>query len=201
VTTIVGIQGDGFAVIGNDSRLSEMDSGGFVSQIMTIRSNANKIAKNGKYLLGAAGDMRAINILHHVFIPPTPTANLSGLQLDKFFTNKFIPELRECFDKTGYASPEKESSDHKAEQSSEIIAVVNATIYVIDSSYAWASDQSGVYALGTGASYALGALKALTGKSKLTPASAKTLCIKALNIAAQYDPHTGSPFYTHIQEQ
>lgn len=201
MTTIVGIQGDNFVVIANDSRVSDMDSSGYVSQIMTVRQGSGKVAKNGKYLLGAAGDMRAINILHHVFNPPTPPVNTLGTKLDKFFTNRFIPDLRECFDSQGYSAPENDQSEHVAEQGSLILAAVHATIYVVDSTYSWASDNSGLYALGTGAPYALGALKALFPKKKLTATQAKSLALKALTVAANYDPHTGPPFYAHIQEQ
>lgn len=200
MTTIVGLQGDGFAVVAHDSRVSDMDSAGRVSQVITIRQNASKVAKNGKYLLGAAGDMRAINILHHVFTPPAPPSTATGVKLDKFFTNKFIPDLRECFESQGYAAPERDSSDHLAEHGSLVLAVVHGTIYVVDGSYSWAADINGMYAIGTGSSYALGALKALTPKKKLTPSQAKTLAIKALSVASHYDPHTGPPFYTHVQE-
>lgn len=201
MTTIVGIQGDGFAVIVNDSRISDMDSDGFVSRITTLKAGSGKVAKNGRYILGAAGDVRAINILHHVFTPPTPPANTVGTKLDKFFTNKFIPDLRECFDSQGYSSPVREQSSHTAEQDSLIIAAIYGTIYVVDSDYSWVSDNNGLYALGTGAPYALGALKALYPKKKLTVTQAKTLCLKALAVSAHYDPHTGPPFYAHVQEQ
>ena len=65
MTTILAIQGDDYALICSDSRISTMDSGGFASQITTLGSGSAKVAENGKYLLGAAGDMRAINIIHH----------------------------------------------------------------------------------------------------------------------------------------
>ena len=201
MTTIVGLQGNGFAVVANDSRLSDSDNNGFVSRISTVRPSSGKVAKNGKYLIGAAGDMRAINILHHVFSPSAPPANMTGSKLDKFFTSRFIPDLRECFDSQGYSSPTNEQSDHMAEHGSSIIAVVHGTIYVVDSDYAWSSDNSGLYAIGTGSPYALGVLKALLPKKQLTATQAKGLALKALAIAAHYDPHTGPPFYTHLQEQ
>ena len=97
MTTIVGLQGDNFAVVYVDSRISSSDSGGYISQISTLKEGCGKVAVNGKYLLGAAGDVRAINILHHVFQPPTPPINMRGKKLDQFFTAKFIPALRECF--------------------------------------------------------------------------------------------------------
>ena len=202
MTTIVGIQGEGFSLVCSDSRISDVDDTGYVSQIMTLREGNSKVAINGKYLFGAAGDMRAINILHHAFNPPTPT-NLKGKKLDEFITVKFIPALRECFEQQGYASPESnEDKRHIAEQDSTIIVVVNGTIYVVDGDYSWYSDMNGIYVLGTGSSYALGALQAMLGGKKVkTPYQARAMALKSLAIAARNDPHTGPPFQTYVQEQ
>lgn len=202
MTTIIAYQADNCAVISVDSRVSSMDDGGFASQITTIGEGSSKVAKNGPYLLGAAGDMRAINILHHAFTPPAPTPGLSGKRLDQFITTKFIPALRECFEKQGYAAPERDDSAHIAEHGSTILVVINGTIYVIDGDYSWTSDVNRVYALGTGSAYALGSMYALiSGKKQPTPTQIKTMSLKALSIAAKFDPYTGSPFYTYIQEK
>lgn len=202
MTTILAYQGDGYAVVSVDSRVSSMDDGGFAFQITTLGEGSSKVAKNGKYLLGAAGDVRAINILHHVFQPPPPTPNLKGKKLDQFMTVKFIPALRDCFEKQGYASPETDTSLHIAEHSSTILVVVNGMIYVVEGDYSWTSDYNKVYALGTGSSYALGAMSAmLAAKKTLTTTQAKGMTLKALRIASNFDPYTGPPFYTHIQEE
>lgn len=202
MTTILGVQGDGFSVICTDSRISTMDEGGFASQIMTLGRNSSKVATNGKYLLGAAGDVRAINIIHHVFQPPAPPPGLSDSKLDQFFTTKFIPSLRACFEVQGYASPERDDSTHIAEQGSTVICSIHGSIYVVDGDYSWTSDVTGLYALGTGSSYALGAMSVLFDKKKLlTPAQVKTLCLKAIAVSSKYDPYTGPPYYCYIQEQ
>jgi hypothetical protein len=203
MTTIIGFQGDNFALVCSDSRISDVDSTGYISQIMTLRDGNSKIAANGRYLLGAAGDMRAINILHHAFNPPTPPANLRGKKLDEFITVRFIPALRECFEQQGYAVPEShEDKRHMAEQDSTIIVVIHGSIYVIDGDYSWLTDSSGFYVLGTGSPYALGALQAMVGTKKIKmPSQARSLCLKALAIAAKNDPHTGAPFQTFVQEQ
>lgn len=202
MTTILAIQGQGFATVSVDSRISTMDEGGFASQITTLGEGSSKVARVGKYLLGAAGDMRAINILHHVFQPPTLTPGLTGKKLDQFITMKFVPALRECFEKQGYASPENDSATHIAQHGSTILTVVNGSIYVIDGDYSWTSDYHGVYALGTGSSYVLGAANALlANKKNLTPAQIKTISLKAMRIASSFDPYTGPPFYTHTQEE
>ena len=201
MTTIVGIQGDGFSVICSDSRISTIDEGGFASQIMTLGKNSSKVFTNGKYLLGAAGDVRAINILHHAFIPPIPPApNLAGSKLDHFFTTKFIPSLRECFEKQGYAAPEREDSSHIAEQGSTIICAIHGNIYVVDEDYAWTSDSTGIYALGTGSAYALGALDVLIGTKERTLKTCKDAAAKALKVASIHDPYTGPPFQHFLQQ-
>lgn len=199
MTTIVAIQGNGFALVGSDSRICDVDEGGYVSMTTTLKGTSAKVATNGKYLLGAAGDVRAINILHHAFTPPQPPISAIGSKLDKFFTTKFIPALRECFEQQGYAVPQRDTSSHIAEQSSTILVVVNATVYVVNEDYSWANERSGIYALGSGAQYAVGALHARKGKKEYTPTKARSEILLALQVASRFDPHTGPPFNCLMQ--
>jgi ATP-dependent protease HslVU (ClpYQ) peptidase subunit len=201
MTTIVAIQGDGFAVIGTDSRISSFDESGMAYQITTLGTGTSKIEANGRYLLGAAGDVRAINILHHAFTPPVPNFKTSGTHLDQFITLKFIPALRACFEETGYATPDNDEKSHMAEQASTILVVINGVIYIIDGDYSWTSDRTGVYAIGTGSSYALGAIQAIAGGKQLQIPKAKIAINKALSITSKFDPYTGSPFHVYTQEQ
>jgi ATP-dependent protease HslVU (ClpYQ) peptidase subunit len=200
MTTIVGIQGDGYAVLCTDSRIAVVDENGSINPITTLGYGMSKVAQNGPYLIGAAGDVRAINILHHAFTPPTPPANLKGKRLDAFMTVKFIPALRECLEKQGYSYFDKDSN-FTASFASTIITVIHSTIYVIDGDYAWASDAQGLYAIGSGSPYALGALHVLAPKRKPVISTAKTIAIKALAAAAKYDSGTGAPYHTFTQEQ
>jgi len=201
MTTIVAIQGDGYAVIGTDSRISSFDETGMAYQITTLGTGTSKIASVGRYLLGAAGDVRAINILHHAFSPPVPSFKTSGANLDQFITQRFIPALRECFEQTGYAMPDNDEKTHIAEQASTILVVINGVIYIIDGDYSWTSDRTGVYAIGTGSSYALGAIQAIAGGKQLQIPKAKAAINKALSITSKFDPYTGSPFHIYVQEQ
>ena len=200
MTTIIAIQGDGFSVICADSRISDSYSDGLISQIGTLREGSGKVSVNGKYLLATAGDLRAINILQHVFQPPTPTPNTRGKKLDQFITSKFIPALRECFDSQGYSVPDRDDKEHMAEQGSTILLAINGTLYLIDGDYSWYSDFTGLYAIGTGSSYALGALQALVHNKKQTVVQAKSNAIKAIAISAKFDPYTGAPYHTFVQE-
>ena len=199
MTTIVGVQGEGYALLATDSRISSFDDKGSAYQVSTLGGGTSKLAYNGKYIIGAAGDLRAINLLHHAFHPPAPTPSLKGKRLDQFITTKFIPALRELFEEHGYAAPEDKSNTHIAEHDSTVVIAINATIYIIEGDYSWMSDSTGIYATGTGSSYALGALQALLPKNP-TPTQAKQIANKALNIAAKFDPYTGAPHHTYIQE-
>lgn len=199
MTTIIGIQGDGYAVICADSRISSQADGSY--QIGTLREGSSKLAQNGKYIIGAAGDVRAINILQHVFQPPAPPPNTTGKNLDQFFTAKFIPTLRECFESQGYAVPDREDKEHMAEQGSSIIVAVNGTIYVVESDYSWSSEASGLYALGSGSAYALGAMQVLVRNRKLNSQLARSYALRALAVASKYDSGTGAPYHTFIQAE
>ena len=70
MTTIIGIQGESFTLICADSQISDVDDNGYATQVVTMREGTGKVQSNGRYLIGAAGDVRAINILHHAFTPP-----------------------------------------------------------------------------------------------------------------------------------
>lgn len=201
MTTIVGIQGSNYSIVCTDSRVSSFDESGNAFQITTLGTGTSKVAESGRYLLGAAGDVRAINILHHVFVPPTPSFTGGGPKLDHFITQRFIPALRNCFEVNGYATPDNDTKEHIAEHSSQILVVVNGMIYIIDGDYSWTSDKTGIYAIGTGSSYALGALYALTNGKEMTLTKARTAINKALSIASKFDPYTGAPFQTFVQEQ
>lgn len=200
MTTILGIQGEGFAVLAADTRITSFLEDGPAYHMTTLSQGVSKITTNGKYLIGAAGDLRAINLLTHAFSPPPAHPADRGKKLDHFMTVKFIPALRACFDLHGYSPPEnKENKNHNAEQASSLLVVINATIYLIDSDYSWLTDASGLYAVGSGSDYALGAVHSLAGGKKLSPVQAKSICLKSLSIAAKLDPHTGSPYHTYIQ--
>lgn len=200
MTTIVGIQGDGYAVLCTDSRISSVDNDGYVTNIQTLASSSSKIAQLGNCLVGVAGDVRAINLIGYSFQPPQPSNGLKGRKLDEFVTNKFIPALRECFDNNGYSPPPSATSEHTAEHGSVILAAINSTIYQIDNDYAWGTDVGGLYAIGTGAAYAMGAMAVLcTNGQSLTQAKRNSL--KAVAVAAKYDPHTGNPYKVYYQDE
>lgn len=197
MTTIVGIQGDGYCLLAGDTRITTTDSNGIGYQINTLKQETSKIATNGKYLIATAGDLRAINLLTHTLQPPPCPTNIRGKKLDEFVTNKLIPTIKQMFEQNGYTT-NKTDTPTKAEHDSELLIAINNTIYHIDGDYSWFTDASGTYAIGTGAPYALGALHNIPPAQN--PQQAKTHALKALATATKYDPNTGSPYHTNIQQ-
>ena len=188
MTTIVAVQSKSWAVVGFDSKVIE--EGG---RSYTLGRGSSKVVKNGQYLLGAAGDVRAINILAYAFSPPAP-GNLTGVRLDRFVTNKFVPALRSCFEDHGYAAKE---SKEQATNGSTVLAIVNGQIYEIGEDYAWVRDTTGIYSFGTGGDYALGVVYAKHGEdvASLNVQEAQKIVRESLAIAAKLDPGTGPPFH------
>ena len=92
MTTLIAVQGDGWSVMGCDSRAS--DEGGRYMDLATP-----KIIDNNGVLIAVSGASRGGNITQFGWKPPKPRANEN---LDEFVTKRFIPEMREAFIKAGY---------------------------------------------------------------------------------------------------
>lgn len=196
MTTIVAVQGDGWAVVGSDSRVTEEDG-----RVYVLPKGSSKVARNRAYLLGAAGDVRAINILQHAFRPPD-AKSFVGSRLDKFITSDFVPALRACFNEQGYGSAAV-TKDQSDTSGSVVLAAINGSVYVIGEDYAWVKDSSGIYGLGSGSYYALGVLYALLpeGAAATDLDKAKAAVRTALGVAARLDAGTSAPFIVQVQSR
>lgn len=186
MTTIAAIQGDGWAVVGYDSLVTE-DSRAFF-----LPKESGKVGKNGPYLLGAAGDMRAINLVLHSLKPPYPNASDVGAKLDKFISTKFVPALKSCFDEAQYGE--------KGSQDSSVIVVVNGSVYEVGSNYEWCRDREGLYAIGSGSDYALGSMYEAHQGKKRTMTHARSSLKSALAISSLLDVNTGGELHILTQK-
>lgn len=189
MTTILAIQGDDFCAIGSDSQWG--DDYGRIGKM-----TQPKVVAVGKYFIGLAGDTRGANIIQHIFVAP-PLPKLSGNKLTKFMVTQFIPAYRECLEQNGLGRPQYESNS--AEASVESLVCANGVIYQIDSDYSTEMDVNGLYAIGSGAHYGLGAMQMHVGNRKVASTVAKRLLLKSLSISAKFDGGTGAPFHTYHQ--
>jgi ATP-dependent protease HslVU (ClpYQ) peptidase subunit len=185
MTTLVAIQGEGWAVVGADRRST--DSSGTAVVMAT-----SKIVENNGYLIAGAGSVRGCNILQYGFKPPKPVGDL-----DVFMTRKFIPAMRKAFLEAGYDIKQESAA---AEHDSEFIIVVKGSVYLISDDYSWERSKTGFYTAGSGGHYALGALEALSAYERITLIRAKKIVETALSISCRLDPFSSHPYDVFTQE-
>ena len=187
MTTLAAIQGNGWVVIGSDSRAS--DEGGRFMELAT-----EKIVDNSGVLIAVSGASRGGNIAQFGWKPPKPT---KVEDLDKFMTSKFIPSLLKAFQDAGY---EGKDDGAAAEHDSDLIVAVRGVLYPIFGDYSWDRESRNVYYGGSGGDIALGALEAMNYSKINTPEAAEKAIRKAIEIAIKHDIYSGGKIITHIQE-
>lgn len=177
MTTIVGVQNADGCVIASDSRVAE---GGKVY----THPEMVKAVERGNYIVAGAGDYRALQVVLHGWNPPMVTAKAKQ-NLYEFVINKVAPSLKATLLEAGIDFGKSTDNDDKFEL--QLIIGINGTLFELDSDFAVAMNDTGLYAIGSGGDYALGALHA--GVSVLD----------AMRIAAINNNGTSAPF--HILEQ
>ena len=187
MTTLAAIQGDGWAVIGCDSRSSD-ESG------RPINMATHKIIDNNGILIAGSGAGRGSNILQFGWKAPKPTASEN---LDVFVTKKFIPSMRKAFIAAGYDM--KDDGDSAAHDSTFLVSV-RGVIYPIFEDYSWDRDVRGIYFSGSGSDVALGAMIALGAETADSASTAENIIRSSIKIATQWDVYTNGPIITRIQK-
>lgn len=186
MTTLVAIQGDGWSVLGCDSRLSD-EHGRF--QV----AKTPKIVENNTVLIAGCGSSRASNILHYGYVQPKPTLKED---LNMYMTQRFIPQMRQHFMDAGIDM--KEDGD-VAQIDGGFLVSVKGQIFSVSEDYSWDTDVRNVYVMGSGGDVALGALAAMGVEKVKTINQAENMIRKAIAIAIQYDNMCSEPIYTFKQ--
>lgn len=189
MTTLAAYQGDGWAVIGADSRASDEDG-----RVMDLATP--KIVKNGEYLIAVSGASRGGNIAQFGWTPPKAPRSTDPTVLDKFVTRKLIPSLRQAFIEAGYDA--KDDGD-AAWQDSNLLIVFNGVIYPIFNDYSWDRESRNIYYSGSGGDVALGAMVALGIEKAKTVEAAEKIVYKAVELAAKWDAYTNPPIIVRSQ--
>lgn len=184
MTTLIAVQGNGWAMVGADRRSTD-------SNDVPVVMATSKIVEVNPYLIAGAGSVRNCNIMQYGWTPPKPVGDL-----DKFMTKRFIPAMREAFQKAGV---DLKADSLAAEHDSEFIVLVRGQIYLISDDYSWERASNGLYAGGSGGRVALGALKAL-GWNTSDPSITKSNINQALEIAATLDINSYPPFDILMQK-
>lgn len=187
MTTLIALQHDDWCLIAADSQTTGYD-------LSSDCSSMGKIAKNGNYLVAAAGLVRGMNLIQHAFVPPIPPKR----NLDKFMVNRFVPELRRTFIESGY---EIKSDGDPASHDNDFIVAVNGTLYFIDEAYGLERINNKLYCAGSGMKLALGAAFALNAHKVTDYAEAIDILHRAVNSAIEFDINSGGKVQIALQKK
>ena len=175
MTAIVGIQGKNWAVIAADSMTTYNDKPYYAKGM-------DKVIRKGDYIFAFAGDAVAGNIAEFLWNPPKPVKTMNT---DAFMQVKVLPSLREAMKEHGYEPDTIKDPD----AGFDALICLNGIIYEVDEEYIWTRDDRGLYAVGSGGAYALGALA--TGFSKNSIKAAEFAARRAIKISADYTISVG----------
>jgi ATP-dependent protease HslVU (ClpYQ) peptidase subunit len=175
MTTIIGTVKNGNLTLGADSQVTDGD-----------RKNNHvimeKITKSNGYLIAGSGDSLPCDILQHIFVPPIPNAT-EKKDLYKFMITKFVPAMREALDENGY-------KPHPGDDSTfSMLIAYDGEMFDIGDDFSVCLNNDGIYGVGNGSKFAIGALYAGASVEK------------ALEIAAQNDIYTSGPFQIVRQQK
>jgi len=176
MTTLVGVQGNGWCVLGADSKASDIDGS-------YIYMRDSKIFANGPTLIAGSGAVRGLNILEYGWTAPryrgTP---------ESYMTRLFIPSLRKKLIESG---SEWKKEEETVRHDNDLLVAVKGRIFKIADDYSWETSISNLYRAGSGGDYALGALVALGAENAKSPESAKKLIKLSIEAAIACDNFSG----------
>lgn len=132
----------------------------------------DKVFVNNDVIYGVAGAVRDANILRYANLPSIPD---SEWDVDKWVTVQLIPAMMAIL--TDQHAAEYQNQQIYSEN--HCLVAVRNRVYRISGNFGWVRNPDGIYAVGSGSDYALGALWA-----------GATL-ESALLVAAALDSYTG----------
>jgi ATP-dependent protease HslVU (ClpYQ) peptidase subunit len=174
MTTIIGVQYEDRCLLLADNQVTD-DSGRIYRHPQMA-----KLTERGNFLIAGSGEVSPCDIAQHIWNPPKLTARDSR-DVYHFMIAKAMPSLRKCLTKNGYDFNEEHD---KAKEGArfQFLMAVGGELFDIDQDLAVMKNGNGFYSVGSGSSYALGALHA----------GAKPM--KAMEIAAKLTAFTSGPY-------
>jgi ATP-dependent protease HslVU (ClpYQ) peptidase subunit len=144
-------------------------------------SDVPKVFRRGRFLIGYTTSFRMGQLLeHYLEVPPQHVDEADS----RYMVTKFVEAARKLLKEKGFAKVEANN-----EKGGQFLVGYRGTLYSIQSDFQVGQTADGLDAVGSGAEFALGAMKAL---SKTSP----TRRIKrALEISAHFNMGVCGPFY------
>ena len=194
MTVLAAFQGNGFSIIGADSRATD-----FGGRSMVLGNPKVAWDEYENYIYAITGATRGGNILFQGFVPPTPPIWQGIDELDKFMTRDFIPLMRAEFVDAGYEGISL--TGKSAEHDTNFLVSVQGVIYPILEDYSWDRDIRGIYYNGSGGDVALGVMLGMgIEKCKNDLPRAKTIIKKAIEYACEWNAFCAPPVKIEVQK-
>lgn len=171
MTTIIAVQARDKVTFGADAQVTG-GNGRVANHPQMV-----KISKRGEYLIAGSGECAPCDIAQHIWMPPKPS-NAEYEDLYHFMIARVVPSLKQCFKENEYKWNEVEDDETKF----NFLIAIGGTVFELADDMSIALDSKGYYGVGSGSSYAIGAL------------AAGATIEEALKIAAKYDAYTSAPF-------
>lgn len=180
MTTVIGYQGNGWVCLAADSQITDGDK-------RVLSPSTPKIIKLKKYLLAVSGDCRPGDVLTYNWTPPA----YDGSDPVRFMGKKVIPSIIAAFKAQGF--------DYTKEGVSySYLLAFDGNLFEIGDDLSISQSADGLYGIGSGSAYALGALAVqLPNLERQEWASEQML--QALEVSAKYDVNTSAPFQVELQ--
>lgn len=149
MTCIVGIAQGGRVWLGGDNA-------GFIGGGTILQHNNGKVFKSGEFVMGCAGRRRFGELARYAFKPPA----IKIKDVERYMVTTFIDALREALRGKGYlfSTNGQESADQ--DNGDGMLVGVRGGLYFVGCDFTASMVADGIFSIGCGQDYALGALYA-----------------------------------------
>ena len=176
MTTIIGVEKNDGSLLMADSRVTD-DAGKIFSHPKMV-----KISERGAFLIAGAGEVLPCDIAQHAWQPPRVLAR-DKQDLYHFMVSKVMPSLRRCLKENGY------NFDEAGDNRFQFLIAVGGELFEVDDDLGISKSDTGFYGVGSGSSYALGALEAGADPEQ------------AMDIASKLTAFTARPYMHKFQSK
>lgn len=176
MTTIIAVQGKDGVRFGADAQVTS--GNGRIAR----HPQMTKITERGQYVIAGSGECAPCDIAQHIWEPPVPKAS-DHADIYHFMIAKVVPSLKACFKEQEYKWYEEDEETKFA-----FLIALGGQVFELADDMSISLDSNGFYGVGSGSSYAIGAL------------CAGATIEEALKIAARNDAYTSAPFVYYDQK-